>query len=252
MMRHILLALTCSLSLSGCFSMMLSDHVNSLERAASKPENDPVGIRPAPEPHAVKAPLVCQDRDTVWRLDAGNLPLYLTIDPDKAQLSTQAPPCIVPDLPPESGDEPRRTAWEMRRRQQASRPSEPQRFLELVVTSSPLPFRPADSSGLPTLACLQLQADSLFPDDSSSRRLKGRHLLTVSRDGIASIVPLRIDAQSLNELNAQRAARKGWTGLFATVPLDVVTSPVQVGVVVVGVLLAIPLGLGVLAGSAMH
>lgn len=251
-MMRLLLALVCGLSLSGCFSMMLSDHVRSVEHAASRPENDPVGIRPAPEPRVIKAPLVCHERDTVWRLDAGNLPLYLTIAPEQAQLSTQTPRCIVPDRPPEDGKASSRDEWEMRRKQQASGPAQAQRFLELVVTSSPLPFRPSDSSGLPVLACLQLQADSLFPDDTSSRMLKGRHLLAFSRDGVASIVPVRIDPQSLNELNAQRAARKGWAGLFATVPLDVVTAPVQVGVVVVGVLLAIPFGLGLLAGAAAH
>lgn len=252
MRRLLLLALACSLCLSGCFSMLLSDHVHSLEQAAAKPENDPVGIRPVPEPRLIKAPLVCQDRDTVWRLDAENLPLYLTIAPEQARLSTQAPPCVVPDHPPESGFESDRTDWELRRMQQASRPAEPQRFLELVVTSSPLPFRPADSSGLPTLACLQLQADSTFPDDSSARMLKGSHLLAFSRHGVTSIVAVRIDARSLNDLNARRAARKGWAGLFATVPLDVVTSPIQLGVVVVGVLLAIPFGLGLLAGSMAH
>ncbi|MCB9496336.1 MAG: hypothetical protein H6686_05555 [Fibrobacteria bacterium] len=203
--------------LSGCFSMHLVDQIDRRDESSSwkAPALDWI---PTELPVEIRGDRACAQRP-IYRLNAASAPLYLDLSPG-AELTDQ--------LPLECDDV-----------------STPQR-LQLVVSDSPIPFHPTRSRNLVTALLI---LDIRDPGRGESRRvwhtgLDSRILYTFNS-------AVRDEKLSLHSLRNQVLVRpprgngrNDFKWLFLTIPLDVATSPIQLGLLVLASAAMLLFGLG--------
>jgi len=218
-----------SLVLSGCFTAMANSRGWRYEQAAQdKWGQNPSAWEPLSEARRLSCPMRCGGASPVWSLPGPGDSLFLSLPSatggwDPAILSDRAERCADPAPP---GAPP----------------------LELVVSPGPIPLAPASRGGIPTRAILVLRLGrdrsrsdtSLGPTKNSS--------LFYEYDGIRHLVRFEPDFAGMRERNATRARSKEKIWWLVSVPLDVVTSPIQLAVAIV----AAPFFLIMLIGLGGH
>lgn len=190
--------------LSGCFS---SNLVNEIDRRdESRITRVPsLELTPASLPVQIAGERVCRQQP-VYLLEASSRPLYL--DFANARLSEQRP---------DECD----SVWRSER-------------LHLVVSDTRIPFRPSDSANLRT-ALLVLDLREPGRGETHRRWHVGwNSRLVYTDDSTVRDQRMDMDIHLLEVRPPLASDQKGYTWLFLTIPLDVITSPIQVVVLAVG------------------
>lgn len=225
----ILLLVVSALALSGCFTSMANSRAwNYEERARDRWGRNPSSWTPTTGTRRLVCRLRCGGASPVWALPGPGDSLFLALPPAGDGWA----PALLSD------------------RVKACRESAPAGApaLELVVSGKPLALAPTSSEGLPTRALLVLRLGRDRWRSDTSLAPTDRSTLFFERDGIRRIVPFESDFEGMRERNEARARSKARLWWLVSVPLDVVTSPVQLAVAIV----AAPFVLVMLIGLGGH
>jgi hypothetical protein len=214
-------------TLSGCFTSVANSRLWGYEERAKETwGQNPSAWAPTTGVRRLLCPLRCGGSSPVWAFPGPGDSLFLSLPTtgggwEPALLSDRGAPCTEPAA--------------------AGAPA-----LELVVSPDPLPLAPASVHGLPTRALLVLRLERDRSRTDASLAPGNGSTLLFERDGIRRMVAFEEDFAAMRERNAERARSKGQLWWLVSVPLDVVTSPLQLAaaIVVAPFYLILLMGLG--------
>lgn len=195
--------LSASVLLSGCFSYMVTEKSKSIEDRLWNAHDNQMEWEPFQGSRLLRCPLLCtQGQDSafqasVYRLDIADTALFLSIYTDAAILRDNSS-CTTEDSTGQA--------------------------LDLVITADSIDFHPTDSGKISTARLfLDIRPSGC---ESGSFELRYASLL-VSRHGRVRVLPVNISTNPDGTREARQAASLHQLWLFATIPADIVTSPLQ-------------------------
>lgn len=197
------MGLSVSALLSGCFSYMVMDNSKGIERQLQNAHENQLNWEPFQGSRGLRCPLLCirnkdsASQQSVYRLDIADTALFLSIGTDAATLQDNSY-CNTEDS---TGQ-----------------------VLDLVITADTIDFHPTDSGRISTARLyLDIRQSRYGPRPFELRRTS----LLVSRQGRVEALPVNISTHPDGTGEAKQAAALNQLWLFASIPADVVTSPLQ-------------------------